>query len=169
MGDSIVRKRDSRLSKGEDVVLYLPGARIEHVTDSRADHGKRKWRIHTGTHRDVQRRQGRNNSNSGEVHEPAEEDEASNVWTDHLIRNFTSVWKQDPRIQEFEADGRQRYGEATLRGRGSGIRGFVGQLCGERRNVRERWPAYQWKVAAVFADGLSGAVVSGLGKVTYLN
>ena len=32
MGDSTVRKTDSRLNKGEDVVVCLPGARIEHVT-----------------------------------------------------------------------------------------------------------------------------------------
>ncbi len=45
----------------------------------------------------------------------------------------------------------------------------MGQLCGERRNVRQRWLASEWKGAAVFADGLSGAVASGLGKVRYLN
>ena len=33
MGDSIVRKTDSRLSNREDVVVCLPGARIEHVTE----------------------------------------------------------------------------------------------------------------------------------------
>ena len=33
VGDSIVRKTDTRLSKGKDVVVYLPGARIEHVTE----------------------------------------------------------------------------------------------------------------------------------------
>ena len=33
VGDSIVRKTDSRLSKGKDVVVCLPGARIEHVTE----------------------------------------------------------------------------------------------------------------------------------------
>ena len=34
MGDSIVRQTDSRLSKGEDDVVCLPGARIiEHVTE----------------------------------------------------------------------------------------------------------------------------------------
>ncbi len=33
MGDSIVRKSDTRLSKGEDIVVCLPGARIEHVTE----------------------------------------------------------------------------------------------------------------------------------------
>ena len=33
VGDSIVRKTDTRLSKGEDVVVCLPEARIEHVTE----------------------------------------------------------------------------------------------------------------------------------------
>ena len=33
MGDSIVRKTDARLNKGEDVVVCLPGSRIEHVTE----------------------------------------------------------------------------------------------------------------------------------------
>ena len=33
VGDSIVRKTDTRLNKGEDVVVCLPGARIEHVTE----------------------------------------------------------------------------------------------------------------------------------------
>ena len=33
VGDSIIRKTDTRLSRGEDVVVCLPGARIEHVTE----------------------------------------------------------------------------------------------------------------------------------------
>ena len=33
VGDSIVRKTDSRLNKGEDVVVCLLGARVEHVTE----------------------------------------------------------------------------------------------------------------------------------------
>ena len=33
MGDSILRKTDRTLSKGEDFVVCLPGARIEHVTE----------------------------------------------------------------------------------------------------------------------------------------
>ena len=44
MGDSIVRKTDTRLSKEEDVVVC--------DRESREDHGKRKGRDHTGTHRD---------------------------------------------------------------------------------------------------------------------
>ena len=35
---------------------------------------------------------------------------------------------------------------------------------------RERWPASEWKGGSrVFAEGLSGAVASGLSKVRYLN
>ena len=33
VGDSIVRKTDTRLSKGNDVLVCLPGARIEHMTE----------------------------------------------------------------------------------------------------------------------------------------
>ena len=32
MGDSILQKTDKTLSKGENVVVCLPGASIEHVT-----------------------------------------------------------------------------------------------------------------------------------------
>ena len=60
--------------------------------ESRADHGKRIWRVHTSTRRDEQHGQGRNNSDSWEVQESTEEDETSKGWTDHLIRNPTSVW-----------------------------------------------------------------------------
>ena len=94
-----------------------------------------------------------------------EEDETSKGWTDHLIGNFTSVWKQDTRIQKFEEDGSQRDGEAALQGRGSGIRGFVGK---EDMYVRDGLHL-SGKGGAVFAEGLSGAVASGLGKVRYLN
>ena len=33
MGDSIVRMTDTTLNKDEDIVVCLPGARIEHVTE----------------------------------------------------------------------------------------------------------------------------------------
>ena len=42
-----------------------------------------------------------------------------------------SVRKQDPGIQELEEDGSQWDGRAALQGRGCGICGHVGQLCGE--------------------------------------
>ena len=56
-------------------------------------------------------------------------------------------------IQEFEAGGSQRDCEAALQGRGSGLRGFVGQLCGEGRIVRERWPPSLWKGGFRFCRG----------------
>ena len=33
VGDSIVRKADSTLNKDEDIIVCLPGAIIEHVTE----------------------------------------------------------------------------------------------------------------------------------------
>ncbi len=33
VGDSIVRKTDSTLNKDEDIVVCLPGAKIEHATE----------------------------------------------------------------------------------------------------------------------------------------
>ena len=51
----------------------------------------------------------------------------------HSVRNQTSVWSQDRWIQKFEADGDKRDDEAALQGRGCGIRGFVGQLCGGKK------------------------------------
>ena len=40
VGDSIVRKTDSRLNKGEDVVVCLPDRACD--SESREDHGKRE-------------------------------------------------------------------------------------------------------------------------------
>ena len=51
-------------------------------------------------------------------------------------------------------DGSQRDGGAALQGGGCGIRGFDGQLCGERRHVRERWPASEWKGGSSFCRGI---------------
>ena len=53
MGDSILRKTDRTLSKGEDVVVCLPGARIEHVTERVTNvlgHGQGGYvLVHVGT------------------------------------------------------------------------------------------------------------------------
>ena len=56
-------------------------------------------------------------------------------------------------IQKFESDGSQRDDEAALQGRGSVIRGFVGQVCAERRNVRLIWLASEWKAGCRFCPG----------------
>ena len=52
MGDSILRKTDKTLSKGEDVVVCLPGARIEHMTEreNKLGHGQGgSILVHVGT------------------------------------------------------------------------------------------------------------------------
>ena len=50
MGDSILRKTDRTLSKGEDVVVCLPGARIEHATERVLGHGQGgSILVHVGT------------------------------------------------------------------------------------------------------------------------
>ena len=76
---------------------------------------------------------------------------------------YHSVWKPDTRRQKFETDGTERDGGVPLPGRGSRIRGFVGQLFRER-GMRDDLHL-GGKRAAVFAEGLSGAVASGVGKV----
>ena len=68
MGDSILRKTDRTLSKGEDVVVCLPGARIEHVTE-RVENvlGHGQGGVYISTCRDEQCRQGWNNQDSKEI------------------------------------------------------------------------------------------------------
>ena len=93
MGDSIVRNTDSTLNKYKDIVVCLPGARIEHVTErvqrimGRGNGGI----IYTGSHRDEQRRQGGQNRDSEEIQGSTDGDEGSEVWADYLIRDITSV------------------------------------------------------------------------------
>ena len=128
VGDSIIRKTDSRLNKGEDVVVCLPGARIEHVTER------------------VEKIMGRGNGGTIVVHVGTNNTDKEGTTAivekyRKLLKktkqarlgqiNITSVWKHYPGIQELEEDGSQRDGGATLQGRGCGICGHVGQLCGK--------------------------------------
>ena len=125
---------------------------------------------HTGTRRDEQHGQGRNDINSAEVQEPTEEDEASKGWTDNLIGNFTTVFGN--KIQGYRNSKRMA------------VNGMVKRLCKEEEvGYVDLWDSFvgkeemyvrdglhlSGKGAAVFAEGLSGAVASGLGKVRYLN
>ena len=64
VGDSIVRKTGKKLSKGGGggrSSLFTGSKNRACDGESRADHGKRIWRVHTGTRRDEQHGQGRNN------------------------------------------------------------------------------------------------------------
>ena len=56
VGDSIVRKIDYTLNKDEDIVVCLPGARIEHVTERVQRIIDVEMEGRTGSHREEQRR-----------------------------------------------------------------------------------------------------------------
>ena len=72
-------------------------------------------------------------------------------------------------IQKFEADGSERDGEEALQGRGSGYVDLWDSIVGKEEMYVRDGLHPSVKGAAVFAEGLSGAVASGLGKVRYLN
>ena len=73
VGDSIVRKTDTRLSKGKEVVVFTGSKDRACDRESREDHGKRKGRNHSGSRRDEQRGQGGDNGDCGQVQELTDE------------------------------------------------------------------------------------------------
>ena len=139
VGDSIVRKTDSRLNKGEDVVVCLPGARIEHVT-ARVEKimGRGKGGtvlVHIGTNNADKEGTTAIVDKYSKLLKKTKEARVGQIILSGILPVFGN--RIDGWIQKFEADGDQRDGEAALQGGGRGIRGSVGQLCGERRDVRE--------------------------------
>ena len=170
VGDSIVRKTDSRLNKGEDVVVCLPGARIEHVTEIVENiMGRGKGGIilvHIGT----------NN--------------ADKEGTTAIVDKYRKLLKKtkEARVEQIILSGILPVFVNRIDGyrnsKRMSINGMVKRLCKEEElgsvdmcdsfvgkeemYVRDGLHL-SGKGAAVFAEGLSGAVASGLGKVRYLN
>ena len=118
VGDTIVRKTDTILNKGKDVVVCLPEASIEHVMErveqimGRGNGGS--ILVHVGT----------SNADKEGTTVIAEKNrnllkktKQASVGQIIIIRNVTRVWKQNTRIQKFGADGSQRDGGAALQGR----------------------------------------------------
>ena len=165
VGDSIVRKTDSRLRKVVDVVGCLPRARIEHVTEGVEQ--VREGKPHTSSNRDEQREYGRHGGYSEEMPESTEEDEASVSCPDHSVRDSTRDMMQEPRIHEHEEDGDQQTSAAAKNKEEDVV--FVEQLCDEGVDVYEVRSAPARKRAGVFADRLKQAVRIGLDNVRYLN
>ena len=157
VGDSIMRKTDSRLSKGEDVVVCLPGARIEHVTER------------------VEMIMGRGNGGTILVHVGT--NNADKEGTMAIVEKYRDLLSGilpvfGNRIQGYRNSKRMA------------VNGMVERLCKEEDvGYVDLWDSFvgredmygrdglhlSGKGAAVFAEGLSGAVPSGLGKVRYLN
>ena len=137
--------------------------------ESREDHGKRIWRVHTGTRRDEQRGQ-----------------EGATAIVEKY-RNLLKKTKQARAGQIILSGILPVFGNRIQGYRNSkrmAVNGMVKRLCKEEEvGYVELWDSFIGKEemygrdglhlsgrgAFVFAEGLSGAVASGLGKVRYLN
>ena len=165
MGDSIVRKTDTRFSKGEDVVVCLPGARIEHVTER------------------VEEIMGRGNGGSILVHIGT--NNANKEGTTAILEKYRNLLKKtkQARVGKIIVSGiLPVFGNRIQGNRNSkrmAVNGMVKRLCKEEEvGYVDLWDSFvgkeemyvrdglhlSGKGAAVFAEGLSGAVASGWAK-----
>ena len=172
MGDSIVRKTNTRLSK-EDVVVCLPGARIEHVTER------------------VEKIMGRGKGGTILVHIGT--NNADKEGTTPIVDKYRKLLKllkktKEARVAQIILSGiLPVFGnriDGYRKSKRMAINGMVKRLCKEEDvGYVDLWDSFvgkeemyvrdglhlSGKGAAVLAEGLSGAVASGLGKVRYLN
>ena len=170
VGDSIVRKTNTRLNKGEDVVVCLPGPRIEHVTER------------------VEKIMGRGKGGSILVHVGT--NNADKEGTTAIVNKYRNLLKKtkEARVGQIILSGilpvfcNRIDGYLNLKR--MAINGMMKRLCGEEDvGYVDLWDSFvgkeemyardglhlSGKGAAAFAERLSGAVASGLGKVRYLN
>ena len=170
VGDSIIRKTDTRLSKGEDVVVCLPGARIEHVTER------------------VEKIVGRGNGGTILVHVGTNNTDKEG--TTAIVEKYRKLLKKtkQARLGQIILSGILPVCGSRIQGyrnsKRMAVNGMVERLCKEEEvGYVDMWDSFvgkeelyfrdglhlSGKGAAVLAEGLSGAVASGLGKVRYLN
>ena len=160
----------SRLSKGEDVVVCLPGARIQHVIER------------------VEKIMGRGNGGSILVHVGT--NNVDKEGTTAIVDKYRKLLKKtkQARIGHIILSGMLPVFGNRIQGyrnsKRMAVNGMVKRLCKEEEvGYVDLWDSFvgkdemyprdglhlSGKGAAVFAEGLSGAVASGLGKVSYLN
>ena len=169
VGDTIVRKTDTILSRGEDVVVCLPGARIEHVTER------------------VEQIMGRGYGGSILVHVGTNNtDKEGTTAIVEKNRNLLKKTKQARAGQIILSGILPVFGNRIQGGyrnsKRMAVNGMVKRLCKkEEVGYVDLWDSFvgkedmyvrdglhvSGKGAAVFAEGLSGAVASGLGKVVF--
>ena len=170
VGDSIVRKTDARLNKGEDVVVCLPGARIEHVTER------------------VEKIMGRGKGGTILVH--VRTNNADKEGTTAIVDKYRKLLKKtkEARVGQLILSGiLPVFGNRIDGYRNSkrmAINVMMKRLCKEKDvGYVDLWDRFvgiegmyareglhlSGKGPAAFVEGLSGAVASGLGKVRYLN
>ena len=170
VGDSIIRKTDTRLSKGEDVVVCFPGARIEHVTER------------------VEKIVGRGKGGTILVHVGTNNTDKEG--TTAIVEKYRKLLKKtkQARLGQIILSGILPVCGNRIQGyrnsKRMAVNGMVERLCQEEDvGYVDMWDSFvgneelyfrdglhlSGKGAAVLAEGLSGAVASGLGKVRYLN
>ena len=149
---------------GEDVVVCLPGARIEHVTER------------------VETIMGRGNGGSTLVHVGT--NNADKEGTTAIVEKYRNLLKKTKQamVGQIIISGiLPVFGNRIQGYRNSkrmAVKGMLKRPCKEEEvGYVDLWDSFvrkdglhlSGKGAAVFAEGLSGAVASGLGKVRYLN
>ena len=167
VGDSIVRKTDRVLNKGDDVVVCLPGAKIEAMTER------------------VENIVGSGKGGSVLVHVGTNNVEREG--TTAIVRKYRQLVRtlKQTRVEQVILSGilpvMGRRGHKYRNCRGMAINMLVQTLCREEEvGFVDLWGSFvgradvymkdglhlSGKGAAVFADELSAAVDSGMGTVT---
>ena len=163
MGDSIVRKTDRVLNKGDDVVVCLPGAQIEAITE------KVKNIVGSGKGGSVLVHVGTNN---------VEREDTTAIVMKY--RNLVRTLKQTQVEQVILSGilpviGRRGHKYRNCRGMAINMLveklcreeevGFVGKFCWNADMYMKDGLHLSGKGKVVFADGLSAAVDSGMGII----
>ena len=167
VGDSIVRKTDRVLNKGDDVVVCLPGAKIEAITE------RVKNIVGSGKGGSVLVHVGTNN--------------VEREGTTAIVRKYRQLVRtlKQTRVEQVILSGilpvMGRRGHKYRNCRGMTINMLVQKICREEEvGFVDLWGSFvgradmymkdgihlSGKGAAVFADKLSAAVDSDLGKMT---
>ena len=167
VGDSIVRKTDRVLNKGDDVVVCLPGAKIEAITE------RVKNIVGSGKGGSVLVHVGTNN--------------VEREGTTAIVRKYRQLVRtlKQTRVEQVILSGilpvMGRRGHKYRNCRGMAINMLVQRLCREEEvGFVDLWGSFvgradmymkdglhlSGKAAAVFADKLSAAVDSDLGTMT---
>ena len=157
-------------TEGEDVVVCLPGARIEHVTER------------------VEKIVGRGNGGTILVHVGTNNTDKEG--TTAIVEKYRKLLKKtkQARLGQIILSGILPVCGNRIQGyrnsKRMAVNGMVERLCKEEDvGYVDMWDSFMGneelyfrdglhlsgKGAAVLAEGLSGAVASGLGKVRYLN
>ena len=172
VGDSIIRKTDTRLSKGEDVVVCLPGSSKNRACDRER----------------VEKIVGRGNGGTILVHVGTNNTDKEG--TTAIVEKYRKLLKKmkQARLGQIILSGILPVCGNRIQGyrnsKRMAVNGMVERLCKEEEvGYVDMWDSFvgneelyfrdglhlSGKGAAVLAEGLSGAVASGLGKVRYLN